>query len=293
MASKILLVEHIAMKIAARRKGEGSSNRGASGVPPQPVRDGSALALPAGVKQCDLRHGIVADVPGCERGPFQGCRCGDQAVRKLQRAASVTPFEASGQLGDGSGDGEDDEAVEQRVCGFALVRSHAGVNLRDRNCGTARDRLPSRGEEKLARRWTPAQEVDEDVRVEQKLAHPRDCGRGRRDRRRRRTNAREPRVSSGCLDVFQAPKLPSTALRNLRRVNSCRNASPTTRLCSPLGTARRSSSSRSSGSMKFACLMAGRTRVTSCVLYVHLQSDIVGADRSNEVTERWSAMEER
>ena len=56
-------------------------------------------------------------------------------------------------------------------------------------------------------------------------------------------------------------------------------------LCSPLGTARRSSSSRSSGSMKFACLMAGRTRVTSCVLYEHLQSDIVGANPPNEVTE--------
>ena len=274
MAAKILLDAHNAGSGQAR-----------------PVRNGAALAFPAGVKERDLRHGIVTEVPGGKGGPFQSRRCGDQAVRQLKRAASVTSLEASGQLGDGSGDREDDEAVEQRVCRFALVGAHPGVDLRHRDCGAAWDRLPSRGEEKLARRRAPAQEVDEDVRVEQKLAHPRDCGRGRRDRRRRRTSAREPRASSGCLDAFQAPKLPSTALRNLRRVNSCRKASPTTRLCSPLGTARRSSSSRSSGSMKFACLMAERTRVTSCALYVHLQSDIVGADRSNEVAERRSAPE--
>jgi hypothetical protein len=281
MAAKILLVEDNEMNrdMLSRRL----QRRGYE------VWDRGALARPAGAKQCDLRHGIVAEVPGGEGGPFQSRRCGDQAVRQLQRAASVTLFEAAGQLGDGSGDGEDDEAVEQCVCRFALARAHSGMDLRHRDCGAAWDRLPSRREEKLARCRTPTQEVDEDVRVEQKLAHPP----GRCDRRRRRTNAREPRASSGCLDAFQAPKLPSTALRNLKRVSSCRRASPTTRLCSPLGTARRSSSSRSSGSMKFACLMAGRTRVTSCVLYVYLQSDIVGGDRSNEVAERRSATEDR
>jgi hypothetical protein len=170
------------------------------------------------------------------------------------------------------------------------IRAHSGVNLRHRDCGTARERVLGRGEEKLARRRTPAQEVDEDVRVEQKLAHPL---RGRRDRRTPRTNAAEPRASSGCLDAFQAPTLPSTALRNLKRVSSWRKASPTTRLCSPLGTARRSSSSRSSGSMKFACLMAGRTRVTSCVLYEDLRSDIVGANPPSEVAGRRSATEDQ
>jgi len=79
------------------------------------------------------------------------------------------------------------------------------------------------------------------------------------------------------------------AARNLKRVSSCRKASPTTWLCSPLGTARRSSSRRSSSSVKFACLIAGRTRVTSYVLCIHLQSDIAVADRSTELAEALTA----
>ena len=178
MAAKILLVEDNEMQTEARREGERPSDRGAGGAQPRPSRDGGALALPASVKQCDLRHGIVAEVPRGEGGPFQSRRCGDQAVRQLQRAASVTPFEASSQLGDGSGDGEDDEAVEQRACRFALARAHSCVDLCHRDCRAARDRLPRRGEEKLACRRTPAQEVNEDVRVEQKLAHPWSAGAG-------------------------------------------------------------------------------------------------------------------
>ena len=47
------------------------------------------------------------------------------------------------------------------------------------------------------------------------------------------------------------------------------------------GAARRA---ESSGSMKFACFMAGRTRVPSCVLHEHLQSDIVRANPPTEVS---------
>jgi hypothetical protein len=166
------------------------------------------------------------------------------------------------------------------------------MGLCHRDCGTARDRLPRRGKEKLARRRTLAQEINENVRVEQSLLTRRSAGAGARSAETA-DKRREPRASSGCFDAFQAPKLPSTALRNLKRVSSCRKASPTTPLCSPFGTARRSSSSRSSGSMKFACLMVGRTRVTSSVLYELLQSDISGTDRSNEDAERRSAAEEQ
>ena len=68
MAARILLVEDNEMNrdMLSRRlqprgyevltavDGDGARNRGAGGGPPQPVRDGGALALPAGVKQCVL-----------------------------------------------------------------------------------------------------------------------------------------------------------------------------------------------------------------------------------------------
>ncbi len=59
-------------------------------------------------------------------------------------------------------------------------------------------------------------------------------------------------IEGDIFSAFHPPKVSSKAFRNLIRFSSFLSASPTTLLCSPLGTVFFNSSSRSSGKVKFA-----------------------------------------
>ncbi len=199
-----------------------------------------------------FRHRVVARVPRGEGGCLDHRGGGDHAVSELEAASSRSLLEPPGQLRDGASDVEQHEAVQERGCLVAFRGPHASVDLRHRDDRTAGNGVLGHAQEERPRGCTTPQDVDQDIGVEDNLAHA--PGRARRvERRTDRTNRRVPLASSGWALAFQAPKLSLTAWRNRIRWSSFRRASPTTRLCCPRGTARRSSSRSSAGRRKFAC----------------------------------------
>jgi len=207
------------------------------------------------IQQSDFVHWIIFHVAGRQRSPFDEGGRGNQTIGQLQPTTRGSLLETPGHFSNLERHGNGHERIEQCSSSGFFFRPHPDVEFCNRDDRTAGDEAVRHVLKKRPGCLPASEHVDEDIGVQHDLGHWMPRRLRRTDLRSERTNRRVPVDSSGCEPFCQAPKLLCNAFLNLIRLSSWRKASPTTLLCSPFGTVFFNSSSRSSGNVKFACLV--------------------------------------